>query len=261
MDSYNIVGWYPTWGKTLMAEMEMQLANDVLRDSSWLNKQIGGHFNPHCFDDLTQNDIERWMSFDKGNEHVSWPCMYKLGSRTKYVHPDDVESYLNNGWQFGRARHEKQSAVRIVKEFELFDIETSSLVTVTNQSEFATTHGIPANNITRLLRGELDVIKGKWTLNPLIARQRFKFEVVDSGLKFESCPKMETYFGVKRGGCHQMIVSGEIKKLVPESKSDYIARLSNMTHVKTSKIESISIIMENSFKDILNPLSIEERVS
>ncbi|AEO97050.1 hypothetical protein CPTAKMNP4_070 [Salmonella phage vB_SenM-AKM_NP4] len=257
---YLIVGWYPTWGKTLMAEMEMQLANDVLRDPMWLNKQIGGHFNPNCFDDLTEEDIARWMNFDKGNEHVSWPMMYKIGQKTKYVKPDDVQKYLDSGWQFGRSKEEKLSVYHSVSKFKIWDELNSCEIEVINQAEFARKNDISSSHITNLLNGKLDIIKDRWTLHPSIRRQRWKFQHVETGKKFASNSEVEEFFGSNRGSCSKFVKSGEIIKLQIEDKKSYIERLSTLNLVETIKIEHTSKIMTNSFKEIKANLKSPEEI-
>lgn len=256
---YLIVGWYPTWGKTLMAEMEMQLANDVLRDPMWLNKQIGGHFNPNCFDDLTSEDIARWMEFDKGNEHVTWPVMYKIGQKTKYVKPEEVEKYLNEGWQFGRSKTEKHSTIHICSTYELWDYENNCSVKVENQAEFARNNNLTAGHLTKLLKGELDLIKERWGLNPEIARQRFKFEDAATKTKFLSNAEVEAFHDKPRGWCSKLVKEGLVKKLVVESKQDHIKKLSSIELVKFERKEVVRSVMLNSFKDIVNPLTSTEK--
>lgn len=252
---YLIVGWYPTWGKTLMAEMEMQLANDVLKDPIWLNKQIGGHFNPNCFDDLTQEDIARWMEFDKGNEHVSWPMMYKIGQKTKYVKPEEVEKYISEGWQFGRSRTEKHSTVYYCSTYELWDYVENKAVLVSNQAEYARKNDITSGHLTKLLKGELDLIKDRWGLKPELARQRYKFALPDNSVKFLSNAEVEEYFGLTRGKCASLVKEGLVKKLVVEDKKSHIEKLSKLSLVKTERKELVGSIMLNSFKDIVNPMS------
>ena len=257
---YLIVGWYPTWGKTLMAEMEMQLANDVLRDPMWLNKQIGGHFNPNCFDDLTEDDLARWMNFEKGNEHTNWPMMYKIGQKTKYVKPEDVQSYLDLGWQFGRSKEEKISSKKRVSKFKIWDDVNSVEVEVTNQAEFARVNAISSSHITNLLNGKLDIIQERWTLHPSIRRQRWKFQHVKSCKKFVSNSEVEEFFNTPRGSCSKYIKSGEIVKLVIEDKKDYISKLSSLSLVESVVIEDVNIIMANSFKEIKASLNENERL-
>lgn len=254
-----IMGWYPTWGKTLMAEMEMQLANDVLRDPMWLNKQIGGHFNPNCFDDLTQDDIARWIEFDKGNEHVNWPVMYKMGQKTKYVKPEEVENYLAKGWQFGRSRSEKHGIITNCSSYKIWDYQTNTEVEVVNQTKFAQENEISASHLTRLLQGDLDLIQERWGLPPTIARQRYKFALVDDSVKFISNADVEQHFGVGRGGCAKILKDGKIKKLVMEDKKSHKAKLATMNLVKTVRHEKVSQMELNFFKDMVNPLSQTER--
>ncbi|AJD81893.1 Phage protein [Yersinia phage phiR1-RT] len=256
---YLIVGWYPTWGKTLMAEMEMQLANDVLRSNVWLNKQIGGHFNPNCFDDLTESDVTRWLEFDKGNEHVLWPTMYKIGQRTKYVRPEETEKYIKDGWQFGRSRAEKHSTIYTCSNYEIWDYLENKAVKVENQAEFARQNNITAGHLTKLLKGELDLIKDRWGLNPDISRQRFKFALPDMSLKFLSNSDVETYFASTRGSCNKFLKENKIVKLEIEDKKSHIEKLSKLNLVQIKRTTLTSVVMLNSFKDIVNPLSSEEK--
>lgn len=256
---YLIVGWYPTWGKTLMAEMEMQLANDVLRDPMWLNKQIGGHFNPNCFDDLTEDDIARWMEFDKGNEHVSWPMMYKIGQKTKYVKPDEVGEYIKSGWQFGRSKTEKHSVTYNCSKFTIWDYQENKAVEVLNQNEFARNNDLSSNHLTRLLQGTLDLIKDRWGLPPDIARQRYKFQDVSSGTKFLSNSELEEFYGMTRGQANKAVKDGRAVKLVVESKEDHIKKLGSIELIKTEKTKVTSQVMLNSFKDIVNPMTAAEK--
>lgn len=258
-ESFVIVGWYKTWGKALMAEMELQLANDVLRDPMWLNKQIGGHFNPNCFDDLTEDDIAKWLSYDVGNEHVGWSVMYKIGQRTKYVHPDEVERHLKTGWEFGRSKSEKHSALSIVSSYTLWDYSTNTAHEVTNQAEFARLHGIDASRLTNVVKGQIDLTNEKWGLPPEIARNRFPLYDTRTGKKYSSNAELESEYGLKRGDCYKLIKSGVVIKSKIESRKDYIERLSKLDIVKYVKKEHVRILMENSFKDLLNPLSKEER--
>lgn len=256
---YIIVGWYNSWGKTLMAEMEMQLANDVLRNENWMNKQIGGHFNPNCYDDLSENDIKRWLEFDKGNEHVNWPAMYKLGQKTKYVNPEKINEYLLNGWQFGRSKSEKHSVKTSIVSYTLWDYHNNISVEVKNQSQFAKDNNLKTSHLSHLLKGNLDLIEKRWGLHPEIARQRYRFIDVKTGIKFLTNNDAEQYYGVNRGGINSLLKSGKIKKLIIESKSEYVIRLKSMELVKRITDVNTSIIMENTFKDIANPLSDEEK--
>lgn len=256
---YLIVGWYSTWGKTLMAEMEMQLANDVLRNPIWLNKQIGGHFNPNCFDDLTSEDVSRWLEFDKGNEHVSWPVMYKIGQKTKYVNPSEVSNYLENGWQFGRSRQEKHSVVYNCSSYELWDYLENVSVIVSNQAEFARENDLTSGHLTKLLKGELDLIKDRWGLNPKIQRQRYKYIDPISSTKFLSNSEVETFFGLPRGSCLKLVKDGKVEKLVVEDKKSHMIKLSKLNLVKTERKIVKSSLVLNSFKDIANPLNEKER--
>ncbi|WCZ66208.1 hypothetical protein [Yersinia phage MHG19] len=256
---YIIVGWYPTWGKTLMAEMEMQLANDVLRSSVWLNKQIGGHFNPNCFDDLTERDIARYADFEKGNEHVQWPMMYKVGQKTKYVHPDDVQSYLDNSWQFGRSKYENHNIKKRVSSFKIWDELNKVEVEVVNQAEFARQNDISASHITNLLNGKLDIIKERWTLHPTIRRQRYKFKHTESGKLFVSNSEVEEHFSSGRGSCNKYVKSGEIIKLEVEDKKSYVSRLSSLQLVKSVCIEHIPTVIENANKEFVGTLSAEDK--
>lgn len=259
---YLIVGWYPTWGKTLMAEMEMQLANDVLRDPMWLNKQIGGHFNPNCFDDLTQHDISRWMEFDKGNEHVTWPMMYKVGQKTKYVHPDNVAEYLNSGWQYGRSKTEKHGIITICSSYKLWDYVENKEVQVDNQTHFASLNNISASHLTRLLQGDLDLIQERWGLHPTITRQRYKFkEIGGNETLFLTNADVEAYFGGSRGSCGKIVKEGKVEKLAVESKKDHVLKLSKLQLVTTIRQYNESQMKLNSFKDATHNLSIDEKQS
>lgn len=245
---YLIVGWYDSWGKTLMCEMEMQISNDVLRDPTWLNKQIGGHFNPNCYDDLTYDDIERYMSFDKGNEHTAWPVMYKIGSKTKYVKPSEVETYLSDGWQFGRSRLEKVHTIHVSSVYDLHDTEKNIIVRVSNQNEFARNNGIESGHLTNLLKGSVDSV-GKWTLPPDVKRK--SGVVIDSeGRVFDSLSGCENENGLNRGNAAALCKKGIYKKIIPESRALYKKRLSMTDIVKFERIECISKIKLNSFRDI-----------
>ncbi|AZV01039.1 homing endonuclease [Escherichia phage vB_EcoM_005] len=223
---YLIVGWYPTWGKTLMAEMEMQLANDVLRDPMWLNKQIGGHFNPNCFDDLTA---------------------------------DEVGKYIKSGWQFGRSKTEKHSVTYNCSKFTIWDYQENKAVEVLNQNEFARNNDLSSNHLTRLLQGTLDLIKDRWGLPPDIARQRYKFQDVSSGTKFLSNSELEEFYGMTRGQANKAVKDGRAVKLVVESKEDHIKKLGSIELVKTEKTKVTSQVMLNSFKDIVNPMTTAEK--
>ncbi|UYD59628.1 hypothetical protein JNMOADIG_00099 [Aeromonas phage avDM5] len=256
---YLIVGWYPTWGKTLMAEMEMQLANDVLRDPKWLNRQIGGQFNPNCFDDLTSDDIARYLAFEKGNEHTSWQTMYKIGQKTKYVHPDDVERHIENGWQIGRSIAEKNSSVYVCSKYTLWDYCENKEVVVVNQSKFAKDNGIQASHLSKVLSGDMDLAGKRYGLPAPIARQRFKYRVVETGDLILSDKDIESYFNVPRGSKNRLIKEGKLEKLTVESQQEYKERLATIDLICKTRIEKVSIIKENSFKDITNNLSAQEK--
>lgn len=250
---YLIVGWYDSWGKTLLAEAEMQFSNDVLRNPEWLNKQIGGHFNPNCFDDLTYDDIERYMTFDKGNEHTNWPVMYKVGSKTKYVNPDDVEKHLQQGWQFGRSRLEKLSVICVVSKYKLYNTETGEVVEVINQNDFARQNNIESGHLTNLLKGSVDSV-GKWTLLPEVRRRNYVIED-DKGNKFSSVSECERFNGLSRGNAASLCKKGIYKKIVPESRTLYKKRLASVNYVETCRVESVSKVTKNSFRDVVPDLA------
>lgn len=256
---YLIVGWYSTWGKTLMAEMEMQLANDVLRDSMWLNKQIGGQFNPNCYDDLTSDDISKYINFEKGNEHVNWQTMYKIGHKTKYVKPEDVCDYIDNGWQIGRSKSEKQSAIHICHEYKLWDYQENKPVFVKHQANFARENNITAGHLSRVLSGELDLAGGRYGLPPDIARRQFKYRVIENDKLFSMDKDVEEYFGVGRGMIRRLLKDKKVERLDVETRQDFKARVSTYNLVEKIKIENTSILMENSFKDVTNNMSSAER--
>lgn len=258
---YIIVGWYPTWGKTLMAEMEMQLANDVLKDPTWLNKQIGGHFNPNCFDDLTEEDIKRWADWEKGNEHVSWPVMYKIGQKTKYVNPINVQQYLDNGWDFGRSKSEKLSIMSSVVKYKIWDYLEHKEVEVINSAEFARKNNISASHLTHLLKGNLDLIKDRWGLSPEISRQRYKFSLADDSAKFLTNGEAESYFSLPRGSLNKLIKEGKVKRLKVETKAEHIKKLSALNLIETVKKESIKNIQINSFREISFEMNSAEKES
>lgn len=248
---FTIVGWYDSWGKTLMAEMELQLSNDVLRSSVWLNKQIGGHFNPNCFDDLTERDISRWMSFDKGVEHTTThTVMYKLGSKTKYVHPDDIETYLERGWTPGRSPQEKHTIIKTVASYDLWDRVNKKVVHVENQAEFASIHNLEPGHLSRLVSGEIDIINDKWSLHPDISRNIGGYIDVATGLYFKSSSELESHFNKKRGYTAYYVKKGLIRKLEPESRSEYMSRLSKLNLVTIKKNINTHQQLLNSYKDI-----------
>lgn len=259
VEEFVIVGWYKSWGKTLMAEMEMQLANDVLIDDAWLNKQIGGHFNPSCFDDLTQDDISKWMNFEKGNAHVNYPMMYKLGNKTKYVHPNDVEKYTNAGWQMGRSPDEKANTIHIVSKYKIWDCENKLEINIENQNKFARDNNLDSPHMTRLLKGELDFIgNGRYSLLPSIRRQFYKYKEVGSNLYFITDSEVVSHYGLKRNGHVKLLRDKIIEPLIVESKKDYIERLKNIDIIEYVRHVNIIPLMENSFKDFKNSYSEKE---
>lgn len=234
IDEYLIIGWYPSWGKTLMAEMELQLTNDVLRDPSWLNKQIGGRFNPACFDDFTEDDIARWMSYDKPNAHVSYPVMYKIGHKTKYVGPEKVDQYLKDGWQFGRSKDEKIVIVYSVSKYELYDNELEKNITVENQNKFALDNGLSSPHLSRLLRGEMDFV-GKYSLLPEYRRKMHRYKDVETGKLFLTQVDLVEHFGLKRGSHNKLVKSGRVVELDVESREKYMERLKGINFIERVK--------------------------
>ena len=259
IDSMVIVGWYTSWGKALLAEMEMQLASDVLRDDTWLNGQIGGHFNPNCFDDLTESDISRWVEFNKGNEHVNWPVMYKVGCRTKYVNPQDVDEYLNKGWQYGRSKTEKIGVITKVLKYTLWDYTTDVPVVVSNQNKFAREHNIPPSHLSRLVAGEIDFLQdGKYGLPPGLARVRHPLSDPITGCKYASNSEAESHFGLKRGGALKLIKTGVLIKNKVETRSDYIKRLKGTKFVESVHTVSTPKLITNSVRDFFRDMSQDE---
>lgn len=225
--SYLIVGWYDSWGKTLMAEAEMQLQNNVLTSDIWLNKQIGGHFNPNCYDELTQEDIVRYSRYEVGNIHTSYPVMYKFGHKTKYVNPDEIEKYLNDGWEFGRSPLEKvPNAKKTIKVFSLYDISSNEIVHVENQKEWAIKNNVLPEHLSRLLSGDLDSIQCRWSLPPEIRRKTVC--VIDGeGREFTSIQECDAANGFKRGATAYRLKNklDGFKKIKIESRAEYKKRL------------------------------------
>lgn len=238
---YLIVGWYDSWGKTLLAEAEMQLQNNVLVSDEWLNKQVGGHFNPGCYDELTQEDIERYSHYEVGNQHTSWPVMYRFGSKTKYVHPDKVDEYLADGWFMGRSPLEKLrhiQTVKTVKKFKIYNMDTKEIVDCIDQRKFALDNGLMPEHVSRLLSGELDRI-GVWSL-PIDIR-RNDFVVQDpQGRKFSAYIDCDAANGFNRGGTQSRLrskIDNGFVKLTPESRSSYKKRLKENPPFEFVKIE------------------------
>lgn len=63
---YLIVGFYDTWGKTLLAEASLQLQVNIFKRAEghpvWLNYQIEGMFTPNCWDDSIASNNEYIVS-------------------------------------------------------------------------------------------------------------------------------------------------------------------------------------------------------
>lgn len=63
---YLIVGFYDTWGKTLLAEASLQLQVNIFKRTEghpvWLNYQIEGMFTPNCWDDSIASNNEYIIS-------------------------------------------------------------------------------------------------------------------------------------------------------------------------------------------------------
>lgn len=265
VEEYLIVGVYDTWGKTLYSEAMMQIENNVLHDDVWLNKQIGGHFNPNCYSELTEDDIAKYISCDIGNIHTEYPMMYKHGHKTKYVNPTDVPEFLNKGWAFGRSNTEVVKRVATIKVFQIYDTENDVLVEVRNQSQFARDNGLDHTHVSRLLTGDIDELSnGKFTLPKEIRRKRF--ELVDENGK--------SYFSILSAGKSKGLGRGKLSKKTfskygftvvcedLESKTQYKKRLKNgngvsyETVVVSDNSNDFKRIMERSFVDVIESLTL-----
>lgn len=254
-----IVGWYETWGKTLYAEAMMQIENNVLGDSTWLNKQIGGHFNPNCFDELTEEDIARYLAYNVGNEHTHYPVMYKIGHKTKYVHPDKVQTYLDNGWSFGRNTHEQQCTIITVVSVNLYNIKTEEEVVVENCKVFCAENNLAPGHVSRLIHGDLDTLEETWELPPSVSRRRYVVQGPD-GKKFTKINECDSYYGFRRGATGYRLRNPDMEasrgfvKLTPETRSEYKARLKENPVAKTKRIVSGERVLRNSFNAVTTEL-------
>lgn len=59
---YLIIGFYDTWGKTLMAEMLVQVYANIFVGDMWLNHRIDGTFLSSCYDETVEKNTRKYLA-------------------------------------------------------------------------------------------------------------------------------------------------------------------------------------------------------
>ncbi|CAL9972639.1 homing endonuclease [Vibrio phage D480] len=238
IDEFRIVSCHDSWGKTLFAEAMLQIELDAVRSDVYLNKQCGGNFTAACWEDVSDAVRFEMESNFIHNEHtVDHQVMYKLGQRTKYVAPDDVQEYLDSGWEIGRSpaewteerreAHRRGQAHRVVKPYTILNTETNETVVITNQNQQAIELGLFPSHLSRLRSGDILKIDGKWTLENTKRPRRY---VSPDGREHtgtvQACAKSDGA-GLNHETFRRYCAEGlnGYSMIEAESKADYQARL------------------------------------
>ena len=77
----------------------------------------------------------------------------------------------------------------------------------------------------------------------------------DKGNKFSSVSECERFNGLSRGNAASLCKKGIYKKIVPESRTLYKKRLASVNYVETCRVESVSKVTKNSFRDVVPDLA------
>lgn len=183
--NYIIVGFYKTWGATLFAEAMMQLSNNVLGDNMWLNKHIEGHFTFSCLDDNIERDIKRWKDYVSGKIKVK---EYK-SSET------------------------------------IYDIKSGKVLELDNIFSFCSQKNINSDTFERLINGDIDDIRGIWSLVP--EKRRKVNEYLYEDKEYPKAKDVMTLLSVDRKVFNSMVKDGIITKLETEDRNEYKLRIKN----------------------------------